>query len=136
MKIKDIIKTLDLQVISGEEFLGREVTGGYAGDLLSDVLANSKKGYVWITLQIHQNIIAVASSKELSGIIIVNGRKPEEETSADEQSPRRIEWLQPYELRRSLSGEANRHLAPSSVELPHAMGSQRPLPRLHTSSHV
>ena len=63
-----------------EELLEGEVTGGYAGDLLSDVLANSEKGYVWITLQIHQNIIAVASSKELSGIIIVNGRKPKEET--------------------------------------------------------
>ena len=80
MKIKDIIKTLDLQVISGEEFLEREVTGGYTGDLLSDVLANSKKGNLWITIQIHQNIIAVASSKELSGIIITNGRKPEKET--------------------------------------------------------
>ena len=80
MKIKDIVKTLDLEVISGEEFLESEVTGGYAGDLLSDVLANSEKGNIWITLQVHQNIIAVASSKELSGIIIVNGRKPEEET--------------------------------------------------------
>ena len=80
MKIKDIVKTLDLQVISGDELLEREVTGGYTGDLLSDVLANSKEGNLWITIQIHQNIIAVASSKELSGIIIVNGRKPEEET--------------------------------------------------------
>ena len=80
MKIKDIIRSLNLQVISGEEFLEREISGGYTGDLLSDVLANSKKGNLWITIQIHQNIIAVASSKELSGIIITNGRKPEEET--------------------------------------------------------
>ena len=86
MKIKDIVKTLDLQVMSGEEFLEREVTGGYAGDLLSDVLANSEKGNLWITLQIHQNIIAVASSKELSAIIIVNGRKPEEETLKSAQA--------------------------------------------------
>jgi serine kinase of HPr protein (carbohydrate metabolism regulator) len=80
MKIIDIAKTLDLHVISGEELLEREVTGGYTGDLLSDVLANSEKGNLWITIQIHQNIIAVASSKDLSGIIITNGRKPEEET--------------------------------------------------------
>ena len=71
---------LNLQVISGEEFLEREISGGYTGDLLSDVLANSKKGNLWITIQIHQNIIAVASSKELSGIIITNGRNPEAET--------------------------------------------------------
>ena len=101
MKIKDIVKTLDLQIISGEELLEREVTGGYAGDLLSDVLANSKKGNLWITLQIHQNIIAVASSKELSGIIIVNGRKPEEETlksAQEEKMPVFISNLLTYEL--------------------------------------
>ena len=101
MKIKDIVKTLDLQVISCEEFLEREVTGGYAGDLLSDVLANSKKGNLWITLQIHQNIIAVASSKELSGIIIVNGRKPEEETlksAKEEKIPVIISNLLTYEV--------------------------------------
>ena len=101
MKIKDIVKTLDLEVISGEEFLESEVTGGYAGDLLSDILTNSKKGNLWITLQIHKNIIAVASSKELSGIIIVNGRKPEEETlksAQEEKIPVIISNLLTYEL--------------------------------------
>jgi serine kinase of HPr protein (carbohydrate metabolism regulator) len=101
MKIKDIVKALDFRVLSGEEFLEREVTGGYAGDLLSDVLANSKKGNVWITLQIHQNIIAVASSMELSGIIIVNGRKPEHETlksAQEEKMPVLISNLLTYEI--------------------------------------
>jgi predicted transcriptional regulator len=101
MKIRDIVKILGLKVISGEKFLEREVTGGYAGDLLSDVLANSKKGYIWVTLQIHQNIIAVACSKELSGIIIVNGRKPEEETlkkANEEKIPVMISNLLTYEV--------------------------------------
>jgi hypothetical protein len=60
--------------------LEREVTGGYASDLLSDVLANSKEGNLWITLQIHQNIVGVASMKDLAGIILVNSREPESET--------------------------------------------------------
>ena len=101
MKISDIVRTLGLEVVSGDELLEGEVTGGYAGDLLSDVLANSEKGYVWITLQIHQNIIAVASSKELSGIIIVNGRKPEEETlkrAKEENVPVMISNLFTYEI--------------------------------------
>jgi serine kinase of HPr protein (carbohydrate metabolism regulator) len=101
MKISDIVRTLGLEVVSGDELLEGEVTGGYAGDLLSDVLANSEKGYVWITLQIHQNIIAVASSKELSGIIIVNGRKPEEETlkkAKEEKMPVMISNLLTYEV--------------------------------------
>ena len=101
MKIRDIVKIFGLKVRSGEKFLEREVTGGYAGDLLSDVLANSKKGIIWVTLQIHQNIIAVASSKELSGIIIVNGRKPEEETlkkAKEEKMPVMISNLLTYEV--------------------------------------
>ena len=87
MTISNIIKTLDLKVLSGNELLDRAVTGGFAGDLLSDVLANSKPGNLWITIQIHPNIIAVASAKELAGIIIANGRKPEEGTlkSAQEE---------------------------------------------------
>lgn len=79
MKLKEIVRALNLEVKAGDELLENEVTGGYASDMLSDVLANSKKGNIWVTLQTHLNIVAVASSKELSGIIIVNGRKPEEE---------------------------------------------------------
>jgi serine kinase of HPr protein (carbohydrate metabolism regulator) len=78
--LKEIVKELNLKVVSAAGNLDKEVSGGYASDLLSDVIANSKKGNVWITLQTHQNIVAVATLKELVGIIIVNGRKPEEET--------------------------------------------------------
>ncbi len=101
MKIRDIVKTLGLKVVSGEKFLEREVTGGYVGDLLSDTLANSKKGDIWVTLQIHKNIIAVAISKELSGIIIINGRNPEEETlkkAKEEEIPVMISNLLTYDV--------------------------------------
>ncbi len=80
MKLKEIIEKLQLVVLAGQENLDVEVTGGYMSDLLSDVIANSKEGNLWVTLQIHQNIIAVAKLKDLSGIIIVNNRKPDEET--------------------------------------------------------
>ncbi|MCJ7681976.1 MAG: serine kinase, partial [Candidatus Aminicenantes bacterium] len=59
-----------------------EVTEGYTGDLLSDVMANSREGNIWITLQTHQNIVAVAKLKELAGIILVNDRRPDKETQA------------------------------------------------------
>lgn len=101
MKLKDVAKALNLNVQTGKNLLEREITGGYAGDLLSDVLANSKQGDVWVTLQTHANIVAVASAKELSGIIIVNGRTPEEETvrRAEEQSiPIMISSLSTYRV--------------------------------------
>jgi serine kinase of HPr protein (carbohydrate metabolism regulator) len=78
--LKDLVKELNLRVLTCQGKLDREISGGYASDLLSDVLANSNKDNIWITLQIHQNIVGVASMKEHVGIIIVNGREPEQET--------------------------------------------------------
>jgi hypothetical protein len=80
VKLTDLVENLDLSVKSAKGDLDREVTGGYASDLLSDVLANGEPGNLWITLQIHQNIVAVASMKDFAGIILVNSREPEKDT--------------------------------------------------------
>jgi hypothetical protein len=80
MKLTELIQKLNLDVRSAKADLEREVTGGYASDLLSDVIANSKEGNIWVTLQVHHNIVAVASMKDLAGVILVNGREPEQET--------------------------------------------------------
>jgi len=80
MNLSSIVKELNIKVECGKDQLTREVTGGYVGDLLSDVMANSKEGNLWITRQTHQNIVAVASLKELAGIILVQGKEPEEDT--------------------------------------------------------
>ncbi|MCK4233876.1 serine kinase [candidate division WOR-3 bacterium] len=80
MILREIIEELDLEVKSASGKLDNEVMGGYVSDLLSDVIANSEEGDIWVTLQIHQNIIAVATLKGLSGIVLVNGRYPNEET--------------------------------------------------------
>jgi len=80
MKLKDIIKALGLKVLTAADKLDVEASGGYTSDLLSDVMANSREKNIWITLQTHQNIVAVAKLKDLAGIILVNNRKPEEET--------------------------------------------------------
>jgi len=80
ISLKKIKEELSLKVRTGAGALDREISGGYASDLMSDVIAHSKKDNIWITLQVHQNIVGVASLKELAGIIIVNNREPEEET--------------------------------------------------------
>ena len=80
MRITDIIETLDLKVLSGGEDLSGQVTGGYVSDLLSDVMGNAREGQIWITLQTHQNIIAVASLKDIAAIIIVKGLAPDSDT--------------------------------------------------------
>lgn len=81
MQVKDIISALGLTVLSGNNGLSREVTGGYASDLLSDVMGNCESGQVWITVQTHKNVMAIASLRELAAIILVKGNKPEAETA-------------------------------------------------------
>lgn len=101
MKLTELIQKLNLSVRSAKGNLEREVTGGYASDLLSDVLANSKEGNVWITLQIHQNIVGVASMKDLAGIILVNSREPEPETlekAESEKVPIMVSEMPTFEL--------------------------------------
>jgi hypothetical protein len=78
--LRDIVKSFNLGTAYGDEFLDREVTGGYSGDLLSDVMAHAKRGDIWITRQAHPNIVAVAVVRMLSGIVIINNRQPEEIT--------------------------------------------------------
>ena len=80
MKISELINKLELRMISGHNGLPAEATGGYVSDLLSDVIGNSKEGQVWITLQTHQNIVAVASLKDISAIIISKGLVPDADT--------------------------------------------------------
>jgi predicted transcriptional regulator len=78
--VADIVKNVGLETRAGRDRLLQEVTGGYAGDLLSDVIAHSHKGNIWITIQTHPNIVAVATMKELSGIILTGKREPDAET--------------------------------------------------------
>ncbi len=80
MKLTDIVEELQLTVKTGAGLLDREVTGGYVSDLMSDVMANAGEGSLWVTLQIHQNIVAVAVMKSLAGIVLINGREPEPAT--------------------------------------------------------
>ncbi len=79
MKLNEIKRLLNLEDLI-EDIQGRDVSGVYVSDLLSDVMANARPGDLWITLQTHVNIVAVASLKNLSAIIITNNRKPDDET--------------------------------------------------------
>jgi hypothetical protein len=82
MTLQEITDRLNLTPVSGLERLSEQVRGGYISDLLSDVMAHVQAGDIWITLQIHPNIVAVATLKEIAAIIIIGGREPETVTLA------------------------------------------------------
>ena len=79
MTIKEAIEKFGWKVITGQADLDKKITGGYCSDLLSDVMGNAREGQIWITIQVHKNIVAVASLKELSAILLVKGLKATDE---------------------------------------------------------
>jgi len=82
MVLKTLVDALDLTAAAAPKSLDKPVKGVYVSDLLSDVIAHASEGEVWITLQTHPNIVAVAVLKDLAGIILINNRQPEAETLA------------------------------------------------------
>ncbi len=78
--LKEIIEILKLEPLSCIHSLDRQVSSGYASDLLSCVIKGAKKDSIWITLQSHLNVVAVASLLGLSGVIITESNKPDAET--------------------------------------------------------
>lgn len=104
MKVKEIVKQLGLQVLAGEEGLDKEAEGAYICDLLSFVMSHGKKGNVWITVQIHPNVIAVAALLELSCIILPENLELEELT-AEKANAEKIAVLKSSEDAYVLAGK-------------------------------
>lgn len=78
--LEELCHELQLEVRAAPGKLGVEVTGGYASDLLSCVMAKAQTGNVWVTLQGHPNVVAVASLINLAGVIITEGMTPDAAT--------------------------------------------------------
>lgn len=79
MTVQEIVKALPLNVISGQTNLDKEISGGYVSDLLSNVMGQARVGNIWVTMQGHQNIVAVALLAGLTAIVIAGGVEPDPE---------------------------------------------------------
>ena len=78
MKIADILKQMKPTVYSSGD--GEKIINGVIlGDLFSFVMAEAKEGWLWITIQTHLNVSAVAVLKDVPFILVASGRKPEKE---------------------------------------------------------
>ena len=77
MKLSDIQNALELtQIVEGDD---TDITGAYVADLLSDVVGNAGEGNILVTIQVHKNLVAVASLVGIGAAIITHGRVPDDE---------------------------------------------------------
>lgn len=81
MNVQEIINELELKVFTeSKDFSSIMPTCGYSSDLLSCVMAGAPHNSLWVTLQAHSNIVAVATLLELSAVIITEGATPDDAT--------------------------------------------------------
>ena len=101
MKLQRIADALGLKAETDSQSLERDVLGGYAADLLSCAMAGARPGFLWITLQGHLNIVAVATLNDLAGIVVTEGKPIGADTlrkAADERMPIFSTELTTYEV--------------------------------------
>lgn len=85
MKIADIARMLKgTLVVSANP--QKTASSAYISDLLSDVMAHAKEGCVWMTIQSHQNVVAVAALTGIVAVVFTGGVRPDEHTVAKAQS--------------------------------------------------
>ena len=95
MKVSELAELINAQDMTPEVEEDREITCGYTCDLLSWVMAHGCEGMAWVTVQIHMNVIAVASLAEMACVILPENiemppeslKKAEDEGLAVLQSP-------------------------------------------------
>ena len=80
MQVREVMESLGLKLVTKEVPVEADVVGGYASDLLSNVMGQAAPGMVWVTMQGHQNIAAVASLIGLSAVIVAGDAPIEEDT--------------------------------------------------------
>ena len=78
MKVCELNEKLDLtsHVLTKPD---KDISGVYAGDLLSWVMGHADEGNILITIMSNINVLAVASLLDLSCVILSEGVKPDEE---------------------------------------------------------
>ncbi len=83
MNIDQVIQALELTVLTEKkDFTQITPSAGYCSDLLSCVMAGAPHESIWVTLQAHGNIVAVAALLELTAVIITEDAMPEPATIA------------------------------------------------------
>lgn len=80
MLVKELLERNDFGLFTEGNNVEKEIKGVYINDLLSYVMSHSSEGDIWVTVQIHPNIIAVAELVGISAIIVPEGIKVEDIT--------------------------------------------------------
>lgn len=77
MTVRDVRDILKARVLTGEEYLDKEVRSACGSDMMSDVLAFSKDHSVLLTGLCNPQVIRTAEMLDIVCIIFIRGKKPD-----------------------------------------------------------
>ena len=80
MVLSKIVAQLELKQVTSLTVRDLEVSSGYVSDLLSNVMGQTAENYLWVTMQGHPNIAAIASLISLAAIVVAGNANIDEET--------------------------------------------------------
>lgn len=76
MKIGEIRRLLDAEVVCGEELMDREVSSACGSDMMSDVLAYVKDQAVLLTGLVNSQVVRTAEMMDMICIVFVRAKEP------------------------------------------------------------
>jgi predicted transcriptional regulator len=80
MKLSEIIRVIDGQVLTQGVNLNRDVEGVCAADLMSDVLTYRVSNAILLTGLCNPQVVRTAEMADVAAIVIVRGKHPPRET--------------------------------------------------------
>ncbi len=107
MVLENIVKKLSLKPLYENMKTDIEINGVIVSDILSDVMAKSQKGDLWITSQTHVNVIAIIFFKGLGGVVLPDGRELDDEaaeTAIEKEIPVFMSDLTAFDLAGQIYG--------------------------------
>lgn len=96
MTIQQLIDRLSLELLTPQLDTSGTFYDAYSSDLLSAALAKVTENHVWITVQVHQNILGVASIKQAAAIILSESLMPDKDLISKAQEKGIVILLSPY----------------------------------------
>ncbi|MCD6291644.1 MAG: hypothetical protein J7M34_14185 [Anaerolineae bacterium] len=82
MRLLELIKLIDGEVLTEDVEMDSEVDGGCGADLMSDVLASVQPGAILLTGLCNPQVVRTAQMADVTAIVFVRGKQPPEETIA------------------------------------------------------
>jgi predicted transcriptional regulator len=80
MKLKDIERILDAEVVTGANLRETDIKMACGSDLMSDVLSFVKSESLLMTGLTNPQVVRTAEMADLAAICFVRGKKPDQET--------------------------------------------------------